>query len=90
MNTDSKSTESIGLRPLVNEVVASQYVGLGRSSMKKNRVHGTGPLYIKLGRSVRYRIEDLDAWIEKNVRNNTIELPKRQQKAQTIIKRGKR
>jgi excisionase family DNA binding protein len=33
------------------------------STLAKLRVHGGGPRYCRLGRAIRYRAEDLEAWI---------------------------
>lgn len=35
------------------------------------RYLGTGPRYVKLGRVVRYRRSDVDAWIEAGLRTST-------------------
>lgn len=35
------------------------------------RIKGMGPRYIKIGRLVRYRIEDVNAWIEAQERTST-------------------
>lgn len=42
---------------------AANYLGLAVSTLNKWRCHGGGPIFIKLGRAVRYRVEDLDAFI---------------------------
>jgi hypothetical protein len=43
---------------------AGQYVGYTAAALRKWREKGKGPCYIKVGRSVRYRIRDLDAWLD--------------------------
>ncbi len=35
------------------------------------RVKGIGPKFIKIGRLVRYRRSDVDAWLESQTRNST-------------------
>ena len=45
---------------------AAQYLGLAPATLNKWRVHGTGPTFIKLGRAVRYRHSDLDAYLASN------------------------
>ena len=35
------------------------------------RIKGVGPRYIKIGRLVRYRIEDVEAWLEAQARTST-------------------
>jgi len=53
---------------------AATYLGLAESTLEKARVHGTGPKYVKLGRAVRYRIRDLDEWLEARTMNSTSEM----------------
>jgi predicted DNA-binding transcriptional regulator AlpA len=37
------------------------------------RVKGGGPIFIRLGRAIRYRLEDVEAWIRDHSRRNTSE-----------------
>jgi excisionase family DNA binding protein len=50
---------------------AARYVRLGRPTLERLRVSGKGPIYVKLGRSVRYRKADLDAWLESRATRST-------------------
>jgi hypothetical protein len=47
-------------------VLAANYVGLSKSFLDKARCYGTGPAYAKLGATVIYSTEDLDAWVAEN------------------------
>ena len=47
---------------------AADYVGLSKSALDKFRCYGGGPVYVKLGASVIYSSDDLDAWIAKHRR----------------------
>ncbi|MBB3978896.1 putative DNA-binding transcriptional regulator AlpA [Rhizobium azooxidifex] len=50
---------------------AAAYVGVSKSFLDKSRCYGGGPTYVKLGTTVIYRSEDLDAWVaEKRVPAN--------------------
>ncbi len=42
---------------------AAHYLGLAVSTLNKWRCDGDGPKFLKLGRAVRYRREDLDAFV---------------------------
>ncbi|MDB5693086.1 MAG: transcriptional regulator [Alphaproteobacteria bacterium] len=42
---------------------AAEYTGLAVSTLQKLRIFGGGPRYLKLGRAVRYRLEDLEGWL---------------------------
>jgi excisionase family DNA binding protein len=52
---------------------ASEYVGLGQSTLERFRIKGNGPKYCKLGGAVRYRRADLDTWLEASLINSTSE-----------------
>lgn len=53
---------------------AARYVGLAPNTLEKMRTFGTGPRYAKLGRAVRYRRADLDAFICDRLVSSTSEL----------------
>ena len=50
---------------------AAQYVGLRPATLETMRTRGGGPAFVKLGRRVVYRREDLDAWLRARVRKST-------------------
>lgn len=50
---------------------AADYLGLAVSTLNKWRCHGGGPVFIKMGRAVRYRTEDLDAFISGSSLSST-------------------
>ncbi len=50
---------------------AARYLGLGRQTLPKLRLRGSGPVFRKFGRAVRYAIEDLDAWAQDRCRRST-------------------
>ena len=51
---------------LMDEGLAGQYVGLKKRTMQDRRQKMLPPAYIKVGKSVRYSKDDLDAFIEAN------------------------
>ena len=53
--------------PTVDEKDAAAYIGLTPAYLRKARRLGKGPNYLRLGRTIRYRIRDLDAWLEAHV-----------------------
>lgn len=42
---------------------AAAKIGKSESWLNKSRMTGTGPVYLKLGGSVRYALPDLDDWL---------------------------
>jgi hypothetical protein len=53
---------------LLSEPQAAECLGVSRSWLQKARCHGYGPAFVKLrrGGGIRYRLTDLDAWLERN------------------------
>jgi predicted DNA-binding transcriptional regulator AlpA len=50
---------------------AARHIGLAVSTLEKMRVTGEGPQFVKLGRSVRYRVADLEAYLAARVVSST-------------------
>ena len=46
---------------------AAAYLHLSPRTLERYRVTGEGPRFLKLGRRVLYRRDDLDTWIESRV-----------------------
>ena len=42
---------------------AATYTGVSESKLEKLRVHGGGPIYLKVGRKVIYDTDQLDIWL---------------------------
>ena len=55
------------------EKEAAEYIGMSQSFLRQDRMNGyrdgrtRGPDFVKVGRSIRYRHEDLEAWLSKHV-----------------------
>ena len=50
---------------------AAAYCRISKPYLEKMRVYGTGPVFVKLGRRVVYRLLDLDEWLSARVRRST-------------------
>ena len=52
---------------------AGKYLNITEKTLANSRWSGVGvtPKFIKLGRSVRYKLSDLEKYIESNTHNNT-------------------
>lgn len=42
------------------------YLDVTTNRLNKLRYEGTGPTFVKIGRTVRYRWSDVDAWVTAN------------------------
>jgi excisionase family DNA binding protein len=58
-------------RSLLRPDEAAEQLGLSRSTLAKLRLHGGGPIFLKLGKAVRYHPEDLARWLADRRRSCT-------------------
>lgn len=56
----------------LSEAQAATYINMSRSFLRQDRMNGIrdgrtpGPRFIRIGKRIRYLIDDLDAWLESN------------------------
>ncbi len=48
---------------LLTTAQAAKYLALGQRTLENWRCRGVGPAFVRLGRVVRYRVSDLNAWL---------------------------
>lgn len=58
---------------LLTDLEAAEVVDLSPKTLRKYRVEGVGPKFLKIGRKVRYRREHLESWLESRTFSNTAE-----------------
>jgi len=58
------ATANSTLETLLNEHDVARVTGLSIASVRRWRLLKQGPRYLKLGSAVRYRAEDISAWLE--------------------------
>jgi predicted DNA-binding transcriptional regulator AlpA len=46
---------------------AAEYIRSSTSTLAKARMYKRGPNFVRIGRAVRYRQSDLDAWMSASV-----------------------
>ena len=49
---------------LLNEKDVTRVIGLSMASVRRWRLLRQGPRYLKIGAAVRYKPEDISAWLE--------------------------
>ena len=54
----------------MNTAQAAERVCLSPRTMERLRAAGKGPKYLRIGRWIRYRAEDLDKWLESRARGD--------------------
>lgn len=59
---------------LLTPADTAKYLSLTEQSLAQLRYTGRGPTFRKLGaKTVRYRVEDLDAWVDAAARTSTLD-----------------
>lgn len=60
--------------PLLNTKKAAEYLGVSASFLEKDRWAGSRVPFVRVGsRSIRYRIEDLQKFVESQLKRSTSE-----------------
>lgn len=57
--------------PLLTQQKYCELTGKSPSTAEQDRLYGRGPRFIRLGRSIRYRLDDVIAWLESLPRYNS-------------------
>jgi predicted DNA-binding transcriptional regulator AlpA len=50
---------------LLRQAEVAKMIGMSEAWLEQSRFHGTGIPYIKIGRSVRYRSQDVQRWLQE-------------------------
>lgn len=61
---------------LLSTVAAADRLGLTRKTLEHWRITGQGPVFVKLGRAVRYEAAALDEFVSQCRRKHTAEFTK--------------
>ncbi len=52
------------METLLSNEKAADFLGVASSTLPRWRWSRTGPPFLRVGRSIRYRVEDLQSWLE--------------------------
>lgn len=59
---------------LLTTAEAASYINYTPRFLEARRIRGGGPKFVRIsGRAVRYRLEDLNDWIESRLVSNTVQ-----------------
>ncbi|WP_367989492.1 helix-turn-helix transcriptional regulator [Vibrio sp. NTOU-M3] len=67
-------TDATVVKRAYTEQETAEYIGMSRSFLRQSRMEGQrknrtlAPPFIKIGRTVRYLKEDLDAWLDSHTK----------------------
>ena len=62
------ASHTVTLPQLWDQKVLAAYIGKSIAWCERARWAGDGPRFVKLGRNVRYKADDVMAWIDENRR----------------------
>ena len=65
------ATANNTLETLLNERDVARITGMSVASVRRWRLFGQGPKYLKIGAAVRYKPEDISAWLESRPKGGT-------------------
>jgi hypothetical protein len=57
--------------PLLNQKQYCELTGKAMSTAEQDRLYGRGAPFIRMGRSIRYRLDDVIVWLEGLPRYNS-------------------
>ncbi len=57
--------QSLGV--LLSSGAVAEYLGVPTGTLANWRYQGRGPAYVRIGRHVRYRADDIARWVEQSV-----------------------
>ena len=57
------------LNPLLNEKEAAKLLNLSVKTLQRYRLYGGGPRFIKINKSVRYSVEQIEEYLKHRVKN---------------------
>lgn len=63
MSTATTTVVELRGRGALDTADAALYLGFAKATLKKWRVTGDGPSYVRVGSKIVYRVEDLDAFL---------------------------
>jgi excisionase family DNA binding protein len=58
---------------MLTQSECAELLRLSERTLERLRVSGLGPKFVRLGRSIRYRLCDVEAWIASRVVGSTSE-----------------
>ena len=61
------------MQPLLTQRQASEMLALSERTLERFRISGIGPKFVRMGKSIRYRLGDVEAWIERRTVGSTSE-----------------
>jgi predicted DNA-binding transcriptional regulator AlpA len=64
-------TTPMQMQPLLTTRAAAELLCLDQRTLERFRIAGTGPRFVKMGKSIRYRPSDLETWLAAKTHSST-------------------
>jgi len=61
------------MQPLLTQDDVAEFLKLSVRSVERLRCAGTGPRFLRIRHSIRYRLCDVEAWLASRLRGSTSE-----------------
>jgi predicted DNA-binding transcriptional regulator AlpA len=61
------------MQPLLTQRQCAEALALSERTLERFRVSGVGPKFVRMGKSVRYRLNDVEVWLASRLRGSTSE-----------------
>lgn len=74
MDAQTQTNEIVGGSDLVDESRLAARLGVSRSTLQSWRYSGRGPRYVKIGRFIRYRNADIEAYLRAQTRGTALSI----------------
>jgi len=72
MTPDPRQFED-AMQPLLTQRQCAEALALSERTLERFRVSGVGPKFVRMGKSVRYRLNDVEVWLASRLRGSTSE-----------------
>ncbi|MGP5701491.1 DNA-binding protein [Glutamicibacter arilaitensis] len=59
------------LEKVITQDAYCEWRGITKAAAAQERYRGKGPRFIKAGKSILYRVSDLNAWLDQQARDRT-------------------
>ena len=73
MTPDPPTIKDRNMQPLLTQRQASEMLALSERTLERFRISGIGPKFVRMGKSIRYRLSDVEAWIASRTVGSTSE-----------------
>lgn len=64
MPRNAKASGISAAEPLVTQAELAEYLGIPEATLEQWRSRGGGPDFVRAGRHVRYRLSEVNAWMD--------------------------